>query len=234
MCPFRLAETASRYNDNACVLQHLLAVQPLARLVQLLGLLEGSFRQLNGGESIQCPVNGRAADTLELIQDLQSRCSSCRSRDTSSLCWYCTYKIAAQARNNVCKLQCIQSYVQGCLYVEAAETAHERLHDLMHIFLCPSMGGLVVCIHAQIVGVSMLDTRQLMLASYLAVQPAAYIFNHGCTLLQRRKQSLSLFLVQWVGLIPFLQQPTLMLNLLTAEPTKLWYAKLQTLQSWEP
>lgn len=53
----RLSKTAAWHNDNACILQHLLAVQPLAWLVQLLGLLERSIWQRNGGESIQCTIN---------------------------------------------------------------------------------------------------------------------------------------------------------------------------------
>lgn len=87
VCAIRLTETIARHYDNTSVLQHLLAVQPLACLANLLGLLESSLWQLNGGECIQGSINGGAAHTLQLIEDLSApnclkkdRCSTAASK----------------------------------------------------------------------------------------------------------------------------------------------------------
>lgn len=87
VCAICLTKTVAWYYDDTSVLQHLLAVQPLACLTNLLGLLESTLRQLNSGECIQGSINGGAAHTFQLIQDLsKSSCLRIQRRSTADLC----------------------------------------------------------------------------------------------------------------------------------------------------
>lgn len=209
MCAICLTKTIAGYYDNTSVLQHLLAIQPLACLTNLLGLLESALRQLNGGECIQGSINGGAAHTFKLVQDLSIpsclRMSRCSTQQTAMQ----TCNVQGRLPPPLCGLQHPLGTMQQPMgnnagaWVQQEKTMCQdgrgmlqgktsKLLQFLAALRNSNMSRFAVCRS------TLSDGRYTIVKHAIPSSAGAYPLNHLSTPLQRAKQAISFLLIQWV------------------------------------